>query len=79
MKRNGASGADLVLPVPPGTVVKDASGHVVVDLVAAGQEHAIARGGRGGLGNKALASPRRGRPASRCSASRGTPSTSSSS
>ena len=60
--RNGAHGGDLVLPVPPGTVVKDATGHVVVDLVASGQEHVIARGGRGGLGNKALASPRRRAP-----------------
>jgi GTP-binding protein len=61
-ERNGADGADLVLPVPPGTVVKDATGHVVVDLVAAGQEHVIACGGRGGLGNRALASPRRRAP-----------------
>ena len=61
-ERNGADGEDLVLPVPAGTVVKDAFGDVVVDLVAPGQEHAIARGGRGGLGNKALASPRRRAP-----------------
>ena len=61
-ERNGADGADLVLPVPPGTVVKDVAGHILVDLVADGQEHAVARGGRGGLGNKALASPRRKAP-----------------
>ena len=61
-ERNGADGADLVLPVPEGTVVKDSSGAILVDLVGMGTEHVIARGGRGGLGNKALASPRRKAP-----------------
>jgi GTP-binding protein len=61
-ERNGAEGADLVLPVPEGTVVKDADGRVIVDLVGVGAEHVIARGGRGGLGNKALASTRRKAP-----------------
>lgn len=61
-ERNGADGADLILPVPAGTVVKDRSGAVLVDLVAAGQSYVAARGGRGGLGNKALASPRRKAP-----------------
>ncbi len=62
-ERNGADGGDLVLPVPAGTVVKDPeTGELVADLVALGTEHVIARGGRGGLGNKALASPRRKAP-----------------
>src|SRR3954447_19368549 len=61
-ERNGADGDDLVLPVPQGTVVKDASGHVIVDLVGMGTEHVIAAGGRGGLGNKALSSARRKAP-----------------
>ncbi|HET7398282.1 MAG TPA: GTPase ObgE [Intrasporangium sp.] len=61
-ERNGADGADLVLPVPEGTVVKDSDGHVLADLVGMGAEHVIARGGRGGLGNKALASARRKAP-----------------
>jgi GTP-binding protein len=61
-ERNGAEGADLVLPVPEGTVVKDGSGRIVADLVGMGTEHVVARGGRGGLGNKALASPRRKAP-----------------
>jgi GTPase len=61
-ERNGADGDDLVLPVPPGTVVKDGAGRIVVDLVAPGEEHVIARGGRGGLGNKALSSARRKAP-----------------
>jgi GTP-binding protein len=61
-ERNGADGEDLVLLVPEGTVVKDVSGTVLADLVGPGAERVIARGGRGGLGNKALASPRRKAP-----------------
>src|SRR4051812_42008925 len=61
-ERNGADGDDLVLPVPEGTVVKDRDGRIVVDLVGIGTEHVIAAGGRGGLGNKALASARRKAP-----------------
>ncbi|MBM6404673.1 GTPase ObgE [Phycicoccus sp. CSK15P-2] len=61
-ERNGADGSDLVLPVPEGTVVKDAHGEVLADLVGSGTTFTVARGGRGGLGNKALASPRRKAP-----------------
>jgi GTP-binding protein len=60
--RNGASGADLVLPVPDGTVVKGSDGTVLADLVGAGTRFVAAPGGRGGLGNAALASPRRKAP-----------------
>ncbi len=61
--RNGAHGADLVLPVPDGTVVHDVrSGEVLADLVGPGTELVIAQGGRGGLGNAALASSKRKAP-----------------
>jgi GTP-binding protein len=51
-RRHGAKGRDLVLRVPPGTVVRDAaSGAVLADVVAPSQRVLIARGGRGGLGN----------------------------
>jgi GTP-binding protein len=51
-RRHGKAGDDLYLAVPPGTAVLDAeSGALVADLVAAGQEVMVARGGRGGLGN----------------------------
>ncbi|MBW3084439.1 GTPase Obg [Austwickia sp. TVS 96-490-7B] len=61
-ERNGGQGEPLVLPVPAGTVVKDRDGRLLADLVGMGSEYIVARGGRGGLGNKALASPRRKAP-----------------
>jgi GTPase len=60
--RNGSHGSDLVLPVPDGTVVLDERGEVLVDLVGAGTEAVIAQGGKGGLGNAALASSKRKAP-----------------
>jgi len=60
--RNGAHGADLVLSVPDGTVVSDRRGEVLADLVGTGTELVVAQGGRGGLGNAALASSKRKAP-----------------
>jgi GTP-binding protein len=60
--RNGTHGEDLLLPVPDGTVVTDDQGTVLADLVGAGTEMVIAEGGRGGLGNAALASSKRKAP-----------------
>ncbi len=60
--RNGSHGEDLVLPVPDGTVVRNEDGEQIADLVGAGTELVIARGGRGGLGNAALASSKRKAP-----------------
>ncbi len=60
--RNGADGGDLVLPVPAGTVVKGTDGEVIADLVNLGETFVVARGGRGGLGNRALSSQRRKAP-----------------
>jgi GTP-binding protein len=60
--RSGSHGADLVLPVPDGTVVSRGDGEVLADLVGPGTELVVAEGGRGGLGNAALASSKRKAP-----------------
>lgn len=60
--RHGAEGEDLVLVVPDGTVILDAAGREIVDMIGHGAQHVLARGGRGGLGNAALASQRRKAP-----------------
>jgi GTP-binding protein len=60
--RNGGHGEDLVLPVPDGTVVSDVRGTVLADMVGPGSEMVVATGGRGGLGNAALASSKRKAP-----------------
>ena len=50
--RKGKNGADIVLEVPAGTVVKNAeTGEQLFELTEAGQEHILCRGGRSGLGN----------------------------
>ncbi|MFD4696877.1 GTPase ObgE [Streptomyces niveus] len=60
--RSGKDGQDLVLPVPDGTVILDKKGNVLADLVGQGTTYVAAEGGRGGLGNAALASARRKAP-----------------
>ena len=60
--RSGADGEDLVLPVPNGTLVRTLDGEVLADLVGTGTAAVVAQGGRGGLGNAALASARRKAP-----------------
>jgi GTP-binding protein len=60
--RSGANGESLVLPVPDGTIVSTPRGEVLADLVGAGTELVVAAGGRGGLGNAALASKARKAP-----------------
>ena len=60
--RAGAMGEPLELPVPVGTVVKSPDGEVLLDMVIPGERFVAAPGGRGGLGNAALASPKRKAP-----------------
>ena len=60
--RDGAAGADLEVKVPDGTVVLDERGRLLADLVGAGTRFEAAAGGRGGLGNAALASRARRAP-----------------
>ena len=60
--RQGANGQDLRVTVPDGTVVLDEAGEVLADLVGTGTTFEVARGGRGGRGNAALANTRRRAP-----------------
>ena len=59
---HGADGADLVVAVPEGAVVKDPDGRVLADLLHHGDRALAARGGRGGRGNARFLSNRRRAP-----------------
>jgi len=60
--QHGKSSPDVVLPVPVGTVVRNDQGELLVDLDRPGMSIVVAEGGRGGLGNEALASNARKAP-----------------
>jgi GTPase len=60
--RTGADGTDIVIKVPNGTVVKTLDGEELADLIGDGTTYIAAHGGRGGLGNAALASTKRKAP-----------------
>ncbi|MCY0879097.1 MAG: GTPase ObgE [Firmicutes bacterium] len=55
-RRHGRDGEDLIVKVPPGTVVSRESGEVLADLIYPGETAVIAHGGRGGRGNAHFAS-----------------------
>ena len=56
--KSGKSGADLVMPVHPGTVLRDMeTDELLGEIIEAGQEIRIAKGGRGGKGNSHFATP----------------------
>jgi GTP-binding protein len=54
--KTGHAGENVVLPVPPGTIVRDSStGEILAEILEDGQEAIIAKGGRGGKGNSFFA------------------------
>ena len=61
-RKHGASGDDLVVTVPEGTVVRDRDGALLADLVNSGDSYLAARGGRGGRGNARFLSNARRAP-----------------
>lgn len=61
--KHGRAAEDLVVPVPPGTIIKDEdSGRVFADLTEDGQRIIVVNGGRGGRGNKRFATSRNPAP-----------------
>jgi GTP-binding protein len=61
--KTGARGLDLIVPVPPGTLVHHAeTGELLADLTRPGRSVVVARGGRGGRGNSAFKSARNSAP-----------------
>ena len=61
-RKDGTFGEDLILPVPNGTVILDAKGNQLADLIGTGTTFLAAQGGHGGLGNLALSSSKRRAP-----------------
>ncbi|MBO4377463.1 MAG: GTPase ObgE [Clostridia bacterium] len=59
---SGKNGADLVIKVPVGTVVRAENGQVVADMYTDGQQRVLLHGGRGGWGNAHFATPTRQAP-----------------
>src|SRR5512138_2586471 len=59
---SGRSAEDLVIPVPPGTLVHDISGALLGDLVEPGQRLVVCKGGRGGRGSQHFATSRNQAP-----------------
>src|SRR4051812_3454575 len=54
--KTGHSGGDVVMPVPPGTIVRDNDTHeIIAEILEDGQEAIVAKGGRGGKGNSFFA------------------------
>ena len=60
---HGRAGEDLILPVPLGTIIRNAeTGDIIADITVHGDKVLVARGGRGGRGNMCFATPEQRAP-----------------
>ena len=60
---HGVSGDDCVIPVPPGTIIRDQNNVLAGELNRHGQRLLVAKGGKGGRGNEYFKTPRNNAPA----------------
>ncbi len=56
--RSGESGTDLIIRIPPGTLIKNRdTGELIADLATDGERFVVCKGGKGGRGNNHFKSP----------------------
>ena len=58
-KKHGKNGEDLIIPVPPGTLIKDPKTGKIIHDMANSDDFVLCKGGRGGWGNRHFATPTR--------------------
>ena len=58
-KKHGKNGADLIISVPPGTLIKDPKTGKIIHDMASSDDFVLCKGGRGGWGNRHFATPTR--------------------